>query len=47
MDFRGFMIQGRARADNSPVGSFDVGTGYQPQCSGDVSYLIFRMHLTI
>ena len=39
MDFRGFMIQGRSRADDSPVGSFDA-TGrsdYQPQCSGDVS----------
>jgi len=38
------MIQGRARADDSPVGSFDA-TGksdYQPQCSGDVS---IQLHL--
>ncbi|XP_065918054.1 uncharacterized protein [Dysidea avara] len=39
MDFKGFMIQGRARADDSPVGSFDATgrTDYQPQCDGDTA----------
>ncbi|XP_065918551.1 putative ferric-chelate reductase 1 [Dysidea avara] len=39
MDFKGFMIQGRARSDDSPVGSFDATgrTDYQPQCSGDTA----------
>ena len=36
-NFRGFMIQGRVRADESPAGTFGSGTNYQPQCSGNVS----------
>ena len=46
MDFKGFMIQGRARSDDSPVGSFDATgrTDYQPQCSGDVSNATFSIH---
>ena len=36
-NYRGFMIQGRVRADDSPAGTFGSGTNYQPQCSGDVS----------
>lgn len=41
------MIQGRARADNSPVGSFDAtgATEFQPQCNGDVSNITFDIHL--
>ena len=35
--FRRFMIQGRARSDNSPVGTFGSGGSYQPQCANDVS----------
>ena len=37
-NFRGFMIQGRVCADDSPAGTFGSGTNYQPQCSGDVSF---------
>ena len=36
-NFRGFMIQGRVRADDSPTGTFGSGNNYQPQCSGNVS----------
>ena len=38
-DFKGFMIQGRTKADNSPVGTFNDTdkTDYQTQCSGEVS----------
>ena len=48
MDFKGFMIQGRARADDSPVGSFDATgrTDYQPQCDGDVSNVTSSIHLS-
>ena len=40
-DFRGFMIQGRVMADDSPVGTFDDdgATDYQVQCNQDVSLL--------
>ena len=37
-DFRGFLIQGRVRANESPVGTFGSGTGYQSRCSGNVSF---------
>ena len=36
-NFKGFMIQGRVCADDSPLGTFGSGTKYQPQCSGNVS----------
>ena len=36
-NFRGFMIQGRVRADDSPAGTFGSAGNYQPQCSGNVS----------
>ena len=38
-DFRGFMIQARTVADDSPVGSFDAtdATNYQERCDFDVS----------
>ena len=40
-NFRGFMIQGRVRTDDSLAGTFGSGFGsfgyYQPQCSGNVS----------
>ena len=36
-NFRGFMIQGRVRADDSPAGTFGSGDNYKPQCSGNVS----------
>ena len=40
IDFRGFMIQGRVMADDSPAGTFDDGsaTDYQVQCNQDVSF---------
>ena len=40
------MIQGRTRADNSPVGNFVASsrTDYKPQCSGDVSNATFNVH---
>jgi len=38
-DFRGFMIQGRVFADDSPTGQFTGETGVsQQQCADDVSY---------
>jgi len=38
-DFRGFLIQGRVVADESPVGQFFGSAGVsQPQCDGDVSH---------
>jgi len=40
-DFKGFMIQGRVRADDSPAGTFGSGTNYQSRCSGNVS--LFRL----
>ena len=44
--FRGFMIQGRTVADDSPVGYFTSNSAnYQPQCSDDVSVHI--MHKTM
>ena len=37
-DFRGFMIQGRVIADDSPTGQFTGEAGVsQPQCADDVS----------
>ena len=36
-NFRGFMIQGRVRADDSPAGTFGSASNYQPRCSGNVS----------
>ena len=39
-NFRGFMIQGRVRADDSPAGTFvRSANNYQPQCSGNVSFI--------
>jgi len=36
-NFRGFMIQGRAAADDSPTGTFaEFGTNFQSQCDNDV-----------
>ena len=35
-NFRGFLIQGRVRADDSSAGSFGSGTNYKSQC-GNVS----------
>ena len=35
-DFRGFIIQARTMADNSPVGEFMAGSNSQPQCTSDV-----------
>ncbi|XP_065899959.1 putative defense protein [Dysidea avara] len=39
IDFRGFMIQGRVMADDSPAGTFDDGsaTDYQVQCNQDTA----------
>lgn len=37
-DFKGFMIQGRVRADNSPAGTFGSGTDYKSLCSKNVSF---------
>ena len=39
LNFRGFMIQGRLRVDDSPVGKFGSGVDYKPQCSGNVSLI--------
>ena len=36
-NFRGFMIQGRVHADDSPAGTFGSAGNYQPQCSANVS----------
>ena len=39
--FKGFMIQGRIVADNSPVGSWKVqGSVAQTTCTGRVSKLV-------
>ena len=36
-DFKGFMIQGRVVADNSPTGKFAVsGVNYQARCGNNV-----------
>ena len=35
-DFRGFIIQARAFADDSPVGTFMSGDNSQPVCTDDV-----------
>ena len=35
-DFRGFIIQARTMADDSPVGEFMAGSNSQPQCTNDV-----------
>ena len=37
LNFRGFMIQGRMRVDDTPVRKFNSGVDYKPQCSGNVS----------
>ena len=39
MDFRGFIIQARTMADDSPVGQFMIGTNTDQQllCTGNVS----------
>lgn len=34
-DFKGFLVQGRVRASDSPAGSFGSGTNYQSQCTGN------------
>ena len=39
MDFRGFMIQGRVRADDLPVGTFGNGTNHRYACDGNVSFV--------
>jgi len=40
LGFRGFMIQGRAIADFSPVGTFaESGTDYQAVCENNVRLL--------
>ena len=46
-NFKGFMIQGRVCADDSPAGTFGSGTKYQPQCSGNVSYNICSIQYNI
>ena len=33
------MIQGRVCADDSPAGTFGSASNYQPQCSGNVSFI--------
>ena len=45
-DFRGFMIQGRVRADDSPAGFFRPRNSYNRQCDGNVS-LYFSMTICI
>jgi len=42
-NFRGFMIQARRVADNSPVGFFDAtdGVNYQEVCDSDVSEIYY------
>ena len=47
MDFRGFMIQGRARADDSPVGTFGNGTNYRYACDGNVRFCPLNMQHAI
>ena len=44
--FRGFMIQGRIVADNSPIGTWQVQVSdARSMCSGRVSYItIFNHH---
>ena len=48
-NFRGFMIQGRVRADDSPAGTFfRSANNNQPQCSGNVSFIsIYCIVLTV
>ena len=44
-DFRGFMIQGRVLADDSPTGQFTGEAGVsQPQCADDVRILLIYIH---
>ena len=39
-NFKGFMIQGRAVADDSPTGTFAVsGVNYQAQCGNNVRHI--------
>ena len=36
-NFKGFMIQGRVEANDSPTGTFaKFGTNFKSQCSGNV-----------
>ena len=42
-DFKGFLIQGRVRASDSPAGTFGSGTNYQSQCTGNVSVCLCRL----
>ena len=53
-NFKGFMIQARVVADDTPVGHFTNNSlNYQPQCSDDVSvhiihrtgHYMFRLYL--
>ena len=37
-DFRGFIIQARVVADDSPVGTFMGGENSQPQCMSNVGF---------
>ena len=43
-DFRGFMIQGRVVADDSPTGQFSEASVSQPQCVDDVSLHSWLIH---
>ena len=47
MDFRGFMIQGRVRADDSPAGTFSNGTNYQYACDGNVSFCLRSIYIIL
>ena len=41
------MIQGRTRADDSPVGTFGNGTNYRYQCDGNVSFCLLNIQHAI
>jgi len=46
-NFKGFMIQGRVAADDSPTGTFaEFGTNFQSQCDNDVRlyYMMEQSH---
>ena len=42
-DFKGFLIQGRVQASDSPAGTFGSGTNYQPRCNGNVSCCFYQL----
>ena len=42
-DFKGFLVQGRVRASDSPAGSFGSGNNYQSQCTGNVSLVFVQL----